>query len=774
MSGFFSTSSPETKPAIKNGRIKIMDKVLLEDRREGTVLYIGKLHNKSEDVEYIGLELSKGTGNNNGILDDIQYFACPQGTGLFVKPEKVKKIISSDLSFKRGFVKPIDTSGRKPLEKTRTRNSKLKTFPPNSNVMFSFGNQWYPAVILKHNGREFVNLKVISNKQTKECRLDNQTYEVHVNRLRKKSEALPDLNRKLNKRGVKSSKKNEKECTRTETPLATNVVIYPNKQKNHHRNWENISSPAIMRKNSKSEISSSSSSSKRAPDLSAIENKRKRNSERARSVKRNSRPDPPKRIARHEKVSESSDEDSESERQGPAHPFGDHPAVQDLQEAKRLRKEGDISSALAIFQDVICEFQEAISDVKSMNEKNKRRTYLAKLRRHVDNLIAGSSSNKLPNYSNSNNKSQSKNSSKRKRNLDEPVYFERPKPKAKPVSEVKSKNSRERRKKNNLSEQDKQFRKRLSSDLVTEAPGIHFADVQGLLMCKLSLYEAVILPAINPHIFTGLRKPPKGILLFGPPGNGKTMIAKAVATECDHTFFGISASTITSKFVGESERLMRNLFDLAREQGPSIIFIDELDSLLRTRGSSNENEGSRRLKTEFLVQFDGIHTENEDPSKRVLVMGATNLPHELDDAVLRRFQKRIPVPMPNNQTRKHIITKLLDGCNSDISTKELDFLVQHTNDYSCSDLSQLTSEAAMGPIRDAGSMAKSISVASLAPLSHRHFETALQYVKPSVPEATVKACDKWAEQYGSSNTLSIRDLPEYMVSEVEKETYLRN
>lgn len=169
---------------------------------------------------------------------------------------------------------------------------------------------------------------------------------------------------------------------------------------------------------------------------------------------------------------------------------------------------------------------------------------------------------------------------------------------------------------------DKDIVKSIEESILDHSPNVTWNDIKGLEDVKKILNETIVLPTLKPEIFKGLLSPSKGILLYGPPGNGKTMLAKAIATECKSTFFNCSASTLTSKWMGEGEKLMKCLFALAYEKAPAVIFIDEIDSIMGARGGQ-EHEASRRLKTEFLIQFDGV---NSDPSKAILVLAATNRP----------------------------------------------------------------------------------------------------------------------------------------------------
>lgn len=242
--------------------------------------------------------------------------------------------------------------------------------------------------------------------------------------------------------------------------------------------------------------------------------------------------------------------------------------------------------------------------------------------------------------------------------------------------------------------EDDELRKGLEGAIIGETPNVHWDDVAGLEGAKSSLKEAVILPTKYPQLFEGERKPWTGILLYGPPGTGKSFLAKACATEANGTFFNIKSSDLLSKFLGETEKQIKNLFDMAREKKPSIIFIDEIDSVCGAR-SEGEHDTMRRVKTEILVQMQGVGSNN----KNVLVLGATNLPWEIDSAALRRFERKIYISLPDEFSRKEIIRHHLGTTPHNLAEEDLEDLASSTDGYSGSDLSTLTKDAIMAPLR---------------------------------------------------------------------------
>ncbi|KAF7797766.1 hypothetical protein EIP86_008967 [Pleurotus ostreatoroseus] len=240
----------------------------------------------------------------------------------------------------------------------------------------------------------------------------------------------------------------------------------------------------------------------------------------------------------------------------------------------------------------------------------------------------------------------------------------------------------------------KKLRAGLASAIIADKPNVKWDDVAGLEIAKDALKEAVILPIKFPHLFTGKRTPWRGILLYGPPGTGKSYLAKAVATEAKGTFFSVSSSDLVSKWQGDSERLVRQLFEMARENKPAIIFIDEIDSLASSR-SDAESEGSRRIKTEFLVQMNGVGHDDTG----VLVLGATNIPWQLDNAIKRRFEKRIYIPLPGLEARKQMFILHVGDTPCQVSQKDYRLLAEKTDGYSGSDIAVVVRDALMQPVR---------------------------------------------------------------------------
>ncbi|XP_061692675.1 spastin [Syngnathoides biaculeatus] len=301
----------------------------------------------------------------------------------------------------------------------------------------------------------------------------------------------------------------------------------------------------------------------------------------------------------------------------------------------------------------------------------------------------------------------------------------------------------------NFKNVDSKLANMILNEIVDTGVSVTFNDIAGQDLAKQALQEIVILPALRPELFTGLRAPARGLLLFGPPGNGKTMLAKAVAAESNGTFFNMSAASLTSKFVGESEKLVRALFAAARELQPSVIFIDEVDSLLSER-REGEQEFSRRLKTEFLIEFDGVQSGGDD---RVLVMGATNRPQELDEAVLRRFAKRVYVTLPDEKTRSTLLQHLLAKHGSPLCKNELSCLAKVTAGYSGSDLTSLAKDAALGPIRELGpEQVRHMAASQMRNIKMKDFEDSLKRIKPSVSPATLNMYNQWNKDFGDTTT----------------------
>ena len=284
---------------------------------------------------------------------------------------------------------------------------------------------------------------------------------------------------------------------------------------------------------------------------------------------------------------------------------------------------------------------------------------------------------------------------------------------------------------------------KIEAEIMVKNPKIKFNDIIGMQEMKQTLYEIIVVPTIRPDLFTGIRKPQRGILLFGAPGTGKTMIAKAIATECKCTFFNISASSLTSKWVGESEKTVKSLFKVAYKKVPSIIFIDEIDSILSKR-SGSENEATKRLKTEFLIQFDGL---GSNTNARLLVIAATNRPMDLDEALLRRLPKRVYCGPLDENGRFEFIKKVINRVKTQLSDDDIREIAKSTNDYSNSDLMELCREAAYQPVREL-SMEEILKIKEFRPLVKEDLLKAVQKIRGTLSQKVKDELKRWNDQFG--------------------------
>ncbi|XP_037934540.1 fidgetin-like protein 1 [Teleopsis dalmanni] len=286
----------------------------------------------------------------------------------------------------------------------------------------------------------------------------------------------------------------------------------------------------------------------------------------------------------------------------------------------------------------------------------------------------------------------------------------------------------------------------IENEIMNKHEHVGWDNVCGLDYAKSIIRESIINPMLRPDLFTGIRSPPRGILLFGPPGTGKTLIGKCIASNANATFFNISASSLTSRYVGDGEKMVRALFAVAAVHQPSVIFVDEIDSLLCQRTDS-EHESARRIKTEFLIQFDGVRTKEDD---RIFVIGATNRPQDLDHAMRRRLVRRLYIPLPELAGRINLISNLFKPIENDLNANDLLEIGKLTEGYSGADLNSLSQEAAMGPIRAIPfDQFATVGKDMVRPVNIDDFKAALDHVRPSVTEEDITSFVEWNKLYGA-------------------------
>jgi vacuolar protein-sorting-associated protein 4 len=299
-----------------------------------------------------------------------------------------------------------------------------------------------------------------------------------------------------------------------------------------------------------------------------------------------------------------------------------------------------------------------------------------------------------------------------------------------------------------VSSEEQELIDTISGTIVTESPNVKWSDIAGLANVKQALREAIVLPIAKPELFTGARRPWSGILLFGPPGCGKTLLARAAATECKATFFSASSADLLSKWLGESEKLISSLFKVARLKAPSLIFMDEIDSIATKRGEGSESGGERRVKTQLLSEIQGLKSTHDKP---LLVLGATNRPWDIDNAMLSRFEKRVHVPLPDMKARAGIFKIHTEGVNSALTEEDFVELSVRSEGYSGRDIANVCREVIMLPVREldmGGLLENSDKEVKVRDITLKDFKKALKKVKPMTNERLMKQYNEWAEEFG--------------------------
>ena len=311
----------------------------------------------------------------------------------------------------------------------------------------------------------------------------------------------------------------------------------------------------------------------------------------------------------------------------------------------------------------------------------------------------------------------------------------------------------------NLSKEqnDNYLRIQIENEIIENKLNVTFEDIIDLDEAKEIINESIFFPKYIPEFFKGLREPWKGILLFGPPGTGKTLLARAIASQTRSTFFNVKSSSFASKWVGESEKLVKLLFEIAREKSSSVIFFDEIDSIARKR---NDKTPSYDIKTlnELLIQMEGLKM-----NKNIFIVAATNRPFDIDDAILRRFPKAVYIPLPNLKARKNMFKLFLKNNEYDKSI-DFDKLAMYTEGYNGSDIYNLCKESSFIILRKVMSKYRylyknnqdmcrnrEIKKKLMSPITFDDFMVAIKTSKKSVSDESIYQCQEFLKKIRKNN-----------------------
>ncbi|XP_062287213.1 fidgetin isoform X1 [Scomber scombrus] len=297
-----------------------------------------------------------------------------------------------------------------------------------------------------------------------------------------------------------------------------------------------------------------------------------------------------------------------------------------------------------------------------------------------------------------------------------------------------------------LKNSDSNLVEMVTAEILQQGPPVDWIDIAGLDMAKAAIKEEILWPILRPDMFSGLPTLPRNLLLFGPQGTGRTLLARCMASQLGAAFLRLSGSTLVTKWLGEGDKIIQASFLVARCRQPAVVFISEVDLLLSAQLS--EDSPVNRLKAELLMQLDSILTSVED---HVLVVCSTNKPEEIPESLRRYFTKRLLIPLPDGTARHQIISQLLSQHNYCLGDKEMSLLVQRTEGFSGLDVAQLCQEAVVGPLHDIpGTDLSSIHPSQMRPISYQDFDHVFCKFQPSISQKELDTYTEWNKMFGCS------------------------
>ncbi|TKS67261.1 Fidgetin [Collichthys lucidus] len=286
----------------------------------------------------------------------------------------------------------------------------------------------------------------------------------------------------------------------------------------------------------------------------------------------------------------------------------------------------------------------------------------------------------------------------------------------------------------------------VTTEILQQGPPVDWSDIAGLDMAKAAIKEEILWPILRPDMFSGLATLPRSLLLFGPQGTGRTLLAHCMASQLGAAFLRLSSSALVTKWLGEGDKIIQASFLVARCRQPAVLFIREVDLLLSAQLS--DESPVNRLKAELLMQLDSILTSAED---HVLVVCSTNKPEEIPESLRRYFTKRLLIPLPDGTARHQIISQLLSQHNYCLSDKEMSLLVQRTEGFSGLDVAQLCQEAVVGPLHGIpGTDLSAIHPTQMRPVSYQDFDNVFCKFQPSISQKELDMYTEWNKMFGCS------------------------